>query len=293
MRRSNRELNIFSMSALDLFASALGAFMLLAVVFFPFFPNTGDDQGTVDEVKEAVASASAAAKIAEDEAKKAIEDQKNAEEIARGTQAELDARKSKPIQFPDIDIVVALDTTGSMGDVVASLKAEIVGFTDLLNDWAPSLAMGFVDFKDICQQPTAFREFKLRKVDASSMPVLRDWMTATVHGSQSCNLDGEEAVAGAVARSIDMAWRPESKIKLIVAITDNSAYPEKINSILSRVAAFSNKDQGKIVSAVFVPTANSGSGARDFLKRLAEAGEGTYVEGTGFTSSILLILGKI
>ena len=41
MKRKNREIGIFSMSALDLFASALGAFILLTVVIFPYFPNTG------------------------------------------------------------------------------------------------------------------------------------------------------------------------------------------------------------------------------------------------------------
>ena len=40
MKRRNREISIFSMSALDLFASALGAFILLTIVIFPYFPNT-------------------------------------------------------------------------------------------------------------------------------------------------------------------------------------------------------------------------------------------------------------
>ena len=51
MKTRSREINIFSMSALDLFASALGAFILITVVLFPFFPNTGDSQERVDEVK--------------------------------------------------------------------------------------------------------------------------------------------------------------------------------------------------------------------------------------------------
>lgn len=41
MKRRNKEINIFSMSALDLFASALGAFILIAIVLFPYFPNIG------------------------------------------------------------------------------------------------------------------------------------------------------------------------------------------------------------------------------------------------------------
>ena len=51
MRTRSREINIFSMSALDLFASALGAFILIAVVLFPYFPNTGDSPERVAEVR--------------------------------------------------------------------------------------------------------------------------------------------------------------------------------------------------------------------------------------------------
>lgn len=39
MKPRNREINIFNMSALDLFASALGAFILLAVISLPYFGN--------------------------------------------------------------------------------------------------------------------------------------------------------------------------------------------------------------------------------------------------------------
>ena len=53
MKRKNREISIFSMSALDLFASAMGAFILIAVVMFPYFPNTGTaDQRDLDEALE-------------------------------------------------------------------------------------------------------------------------------------------------------------------------------------------------------------------------------------------------
>jgi len=51
MKKISREINIFSMSALDLFASALGAFILLGVLLLPYFPNTGDSQERVDEIR--------------------------------------------------------------------------------------------------------------------------------------------------------------------------------------------------------------------------------------------------
>ena len=39
MKKRSREISLFSMSTLDLFASALGAFMLITIVMLPFFPN--------------------------------------------------------------------------------------------------------------------------------------------------------------------------------------------------------------------------------------------------------------
>lgn len=40
MQRRNREINIFNMSALDLFASALGAFILLFAILMPYYLKT-------------------------------------------------------------------------------------------------------------------------------------------------------------------------------------------------------------------------------------------------------------
>ena len=53
MRRPNRELNIFSISALDLFASAMGAFILIAVILFPYYQQNAK---IVQELKEAKAA---------------------------------------------------------------------------------------------------------------------------------------------------------------------------------------------------------------------------------------------
>lgn len=54
MKARGRALNIFSMSALDLFASALGAFILLAVIALPFFANTAqlDDASLLSQIAQ-------------------------------------------------------------------------------------------------------------------------------------------------------------------------------------------------------------------------------------------------
>ena len=49
MKKRSRELNVFSISALDLFASAMGAFILITIVLIPFFPNIDDSAGRIAE----------------------------------------------------------------------------------------------------------------------------------------------------------------------------------------------------------------------------------------------------
>lgn len=59
MRRRLREHNIFGMAALDLFASALGAFILITVVLLPYFPNTRDWRELVAELRSSLDAANA------------------------------------------------------------------------------------------------------------------------------------------------------------------------------------------------------------------------------------------
>ena len=46
MKTRNREINVFSMSALDLFASALGAFILISIVLMPYFLHVAPEEVT-------------------------------------------------------------------------------------------------------------------------------------------------------------------------------------------------------------------------------------------------------
>lgn len=64
MRRPNRNIEIFSISALDLFASALGAFILVAIILFPYYLKDQDasakQAATQAELVEAQRQAAAA-----------------------------------------------------------------------------------------------------------------------------------------------------------------------------------------------------------------------------------------
>ena len=59
MKRRSREINVFSISALDLFASALGAFILMSLIFMVFFAMTAKGSAQAEEAAEALAACKA------------------------------------------------------------------------------------------------------------------------------------------------------------------------------------------------------------------------------------------
>jgi len=93
MKKRSREISIFSMSALDLFASALGAFILITIVLLPFFPNlnmSGQAQAQAELAQAQAELAQAQAELAQAQAELA-----QAQAKLEQVQAELEREKAK------------------------------------------------------------------------------------------------------------------------------------------------------------------------------------------------------
>ena len=56
-----------------------------------------------------------------------------------------DAQRNRidALAFPHLDLVIALDVTGSMMDEIEGLKAEIDGLSSILQRLAPSVGVGW------------------------------------------------------------------------------------------------------------------------------------------------------
>ena len=132
MRRPSRQVNVFSVSALDLFASAMGAFIILAVILFPYYLKL-QDAPTKEELK------SMAEQLAQIESKI----KNNEREIAKA-EAELDSLKPK-----DIEVVFVLDTTGSMEEEINSIKEHLRDVVNTLRLVNKKTRMGFVAYRDV------------------------------------------------------------------------------------------------------------------------------------------------
>ena len=298
IRRKNREINIFSMSALDLFAAALGAFILIAVALFPYFLNTGigsvepqtgsETKNTSEEhLREVIARQRTALK------KTAKERDQMVSQIER-LKKELESAQDKQevatnFQFPHLDLVVALDITGSMAYEIAGLKQEIEQLARVLGQLAPSVAIGVVAFGDRGYQ-RPFTQFDLVEIKHSrrNLEKLKSFIHHLVPQlgmtSSDSNRDGPEAFHGALLRAMDNPWRQHAKKKIIVMITDNTAYPEEFQATFNAADSFA-------VSTVYTVTHEHTAFVEDFLAAVAKSGRGQAVRGGGsMTANLLLSL---
>ena len=334
MRRRNTDINIFSMSALDLFACSLGVFVLLTVVFLPFFPNTGDHPAVSEATMQRLSQAEAqvtelGSQLSEQKEENIalrsendllVEDNdvlaknvKTLESDLSFTQEniqiltaalsdvqninteqfeQLIARTNSSqtgslIEFPPVDIVVVLDSTGSMRAQIDGLKAEITNFSKLMRELSPSVGMGVVDYKDRCEQQPV-RSFDLVEMDSLTIPRIQAFADLIQPGGAFCNSDGPEALKSALESAVLMDWRDESDVRLIVIITDNSAYPEEEAEALRLAQSFATRGKGYSIGAAQV---GADRNTKRFLTQLVDAGGGDLVPGGGsFTTTVLLSL---
>lgn len=87
LRRPNRSLEIFSISALDLFASALGAFILVAVVLFPYYLKKQEFDAQARQLRQQVQSTQEKLEKAREAAERAAEKARQAGDAAGRTAA--------------------------------------------------------------------------------------------------------------------------------------------------------------------------------------------------------------
>lgn len=275
MKRRSRDINIFSMSALDLFASALGAFILIAIVVFPYFPNTARSPVVVVAAPEpepcppVLPCPPCAPCPVPDPAPPAT-------------------------QFPHLDLVVALDVSGSMGDQIDGLKAEVDQFSRVLNGLTPSLGMAVVAFGDRAwQRPVT--TFDLQEISSSTVneTAFRDFvlaLDANMGLGSGGNPDGPEAFLRALTTAAGMNWRPDAEMRMIVLVTDNPAYNEEVDETIQEAASFAAAGDGRRISTVYIRTAGSEPRTEAFLERVAEAGGGQLVRDTGGSITVNLLL---
>ena len=316
MKPQRREISIFNVSTIDLFASALGAFMVVSFVLLPYFPNTtiappdpvppvtdpppvpappdptptpdpelpaGVPQAQHDAVRNQLTAAQA-------QRDAALQRQRELEEAL----AEAESTIQK---LPPIDLVIALDTTGSMQYEVASLREEIASLSELLVKLSEEAAVGIIDFKDRCDPRTALRVAPIQRIDRASVRRLTSFARSMSPGGSRCNDTAEEDFAEALRAALGLRWRADAERHSIVMISDNPAHENMVAQALADAQRFAARDGAlHTVSTVFVDTHDVQPGhpyiayTIEFMRRVAQAGRGEFVAANQNASLSLTIL---
>ena len=263
MRRPSRQLNIFSMSSLDLFASAMGAFVIIAVILFPYYLKKAP---TLDENKRL-------AKELTNAKKKVVA----LEETTKEAKSKADALQPK-----DIEVVFVCDTTGSMGGHIDGIKTNLKDVVDILKLVNKRTRVGFVAYKDIVERghPNTYvtKTFPLREMDTASFNRLNsfvDNLTAFV----AKNRDLPESLSYGLSDAINMPWKSGKSKRIIIIITDASA--KDPGKTIALAKQFMSRSDSAKITTILARTENMDPKAPAALKQLAQIGKGEYIIDSG------------
>ena len=329
MRRRSRELSLFGMSSLDLFASALGAFILISIIIFPLITEASRSE-PAEPIPLLVAAACpepVVCPVCPDFPAIPVARPADPTPAPAPTPVAIAAPETPPAdpepvdcpvcptipdpvpcpardpdpapptatyQLPHLDLVIALDITSSMGPQVAALKAEVGQLSDLLSRMAPSFGIGLVAFGDRrWERPTT--TFSLRRISGPTLnrAAFRGFvnnLTVRMGLGRGGNDDPPEAFLEALTEAARMPWRPEAEKRVIVLVTDQPAYPDLVNRSIATAAAI-GRLPGHLVSTVYI----NSQGLADpqveaFLQSVANAGGGQFVRDVGGSLTVNLLL---
>jgi hypothetical protein len=305
-------MEMLTISALDIFASALGVFMLVSILLFPYYlkqPSLEADQAgaraelaaAADDVvhaRQAVADAlqasaaaettlaEARARLAEAEAlAERAAQQPEPQQVGAPAEPETQGEQKIRIAIADLDLVFVMDTTGSMRHELADLQANLIGIIRILSRLASSLRVGFVAYKDRGEDYLT-REYPLERMNDAHTAELVNFVNGLRADGGG---DDPEAVDEALKAALAMPWRADAQGRIIV-IGDAPVHAQRLAQTLALAEQFRRSSPGpqapRTVSAIIT---GDSPAFRPFFERLAAAGGGDLSEHQGqMIESVLL-----
>ena len=313
MRITRRQpMEMLTISALDIFASALGVFMLVSILLFPYYlkqPSieaaqagaraelaaAADDlmharQAVADALQERTAAeaalADARARLVEAEALAARAAQEPVpQEIGAPAEPETRGEQDVRIAIADLDLVFVVDTTGSMRRELSDLQANLVGIVRILSRLSSSLRVGFVAYKDRGEEYLT-RDYSLQRMNDAHVAELVGFVSGLRAEGGG---DDPEPVDEALKAALAMPWRSDAQGRIVV-IGDAPAHAHRQGQTVALAEQFRRSSPGqqaaRTVSAIYT---GESLALRSFFERLAAAGGGDMSDHQGqMIESVLL-----
>jgi hypothetical protein len=303
MKRAERSVALFSLSALDALACATGVFVLLIVMLMPYYRNMFDDQAALEGLR--MAKSRTAAELQDVQARLDEESSKAAAALAEARRvaaladalkraATLPARRPAPEPrgqpvATELDLVFVIDTTASMTPVLQELARSMASIVRILERLVPSLRIGVVAYRDWDAEPPVVLTLPLTSTRDELDRILR--FVRELRASRLGSYPIQEELRLGLYTAIALPLRPSAR-QAIVAIGDAAAHIPVQAEALDRARRFVAGSERRTISALFVTTPSSlsiGNADRAFFIQLAEAGRGVFTDHVGsMIESILL-----
>ncbi len=320
MKRRNRDLVLFNLSALDVLATATGVFVLLTVLMMPYFRKTleahaelADVRASVEQLEAEVegvrrATAEEAAAAAEISVEAQATEAAAAQRRAATKQLKQEAERARSSADQDeqlvasleqdydkriieaLDLVFVIDTTASMRPVIRDLSLSMSGIVRVLQRLVPSLRVAVVAYRDhdtgagwtVRSLPPTPTSSSMAEVQA-----FVDWLKRAIRSSRT----PREAVYAGLREALSLPLRPGAKQSIIV-IGDAAPHRNEERRTLDLARRYVRSGSERSVSALFVDTPAYrlyGTGDRNFFAALARTGGGEFnAHSGGMIEGVLL-----
>ncbi len=313
MRRSRPELSIFTMSALDVLATATGVFVLLLVLVMPYYRKSFDAGAEITarrvaaaETRAQVAAIDQATTLYRGGASAARAEAERLNTVAAALERRAATHRSaanttsvRPVPATGgnrevvgaLDLVFAIDTTASMGPVIRELASSMRAIVRIVERLVPSVRVGIAAYSDTDTglPPLEVLPLTSAERDLPRIMAFVDGLRESPFGSPTI----EEDVHLGLGAAMSMQFRPDA-LQSIILIGDAEAHPEFRDETLFRVRAFVGRGDKRSVSALFTTTPSSlrgGPRSRTYFANVARAGNGSFNDYAGsMIASVLLSL---
>lgn len=304
MRRPNRDTTVFTTSAIDLFASALGAFILLVMILFPYYRNAGSDDAfsRTQEIQERRRLASG--EIAELLAARAIaqSEVQDLDEANRGIEAALSRLREKMadiktqlvaepvvapepveeiVEDPEPEALVAgvefsilgLATEAKSFVIVVDMSGSMLSFTELM----------IKSVLEVLDPLDSSNEFAIIGYQGNPAPVLWTYPDRGLVQGTAANLEAAQAFTRSLARRFSGSTPTHYALlaalqypaDAIILMSDGE--PDNSPGFIIQDIATLNRYEKKEIHTVAIGDYTQNRGLVMFLQTLARQNEGDFV----------------
>lgn len=247
----------------DLIFGTMAIFVLLMLVFLALIKP----EGNIEQVKEALDRAESALENTQAKLQQAKQEASEANARMEQNQELIKALKPQPL-----DLVIVLDTTYSMGEVLGDLKENLRAIIRVLQELTSELRVGFVAYRDTGEAYVT-KPFPLTEMNSSGYSQLAKFIGSLGHAGGG---DVPEAVDKALEQAYRQPWNTQRR-GFIVVIGDAPVHLRKQKATYGLAKRFASRSPKFKITTI----STGKHGGREFFRQLSRYGNGDYMEDNG------------